>query len=121
MATVVSRYFLLASNGQNPLSCTVDSNTQVYAEILIQSDYHGTEGENLTMLEATIVPHNSNTCIKKFQWTGHCLLAYNDTYTIDTTPFVLAAGSYDIQIGSSNEGYSNSGTPCNFTLGSVSC
>jgi hypothetical protein len=118
MALIQARYFVLA-NGNNPTNCTVDSNTQVKVEIIAQSDYRP-GGENLTMLEATVVIAGTNNCIKKFRWTGSCLLGGATTYTFDSVAFTLPIGSYNIQIGSAGSP-SSTGTQCNITLPLVVC
>lgn len=118
MPLVQARYFLQA-NGNEPVNCSVDSITNVVAEIILQSEYP--VPEEVTMMEVKIADVNTGVCKKMFRYTGACALRTGVTYTIDTPNFVLPTGKYDILLGFAGAPLSRSLGECGISLSGVPC
>lgn len=119
MPLVQAKYFL-QSNGNWPINCSVDSITNVVAEIIYQTEYP--VAEEVTMMEVKIADANTGVCKKTYRWTGSCGLRLGVTYTIDTPNFVLPTGKYGILLGFAGAPLSRSGVgECGITLKEVPC
>lgn len=118
MPLVQLKRFILA-NGNEPVDCSVDSITNVKAEIIYQTEYP--VAEEVTLMQVKIADVNTGVCKKMFEWTGACGLRLGKTYFIDTPNFVLPIGKYGILLGFVGAPLSRSLGECGITLKEVPC